>query len=173
MPDNENTRAAWGFHICTSGGFMKKAAIIYASVHHGNTEKVVTAMAHDMPVTLFKAEHAQNIDFSEYDCVGFASGIYAGRFHKSIYAFLKNHRQELPPYAFAVCTSGVGKGRYAKKFAGYLQANGFTVLGAFECRGFDTFGPFKLFGGLGKGHPDDTELADGVAFIKKIMVTSV
>ena len=151
---------------------MKKAAIIYASVHHGNTEKVVTAMAHDMPVTLFKAEHAQNIDFSEYDCVGFASGIYAGRFHKSIYAFLKNHRQELPPYAFAVCTSGVGKGRYAKKFAGYLQANGFTVLGAFECRGFDTFGPFKLFGGLGKGHPDDTELADGVAFIKKIMVTS-
>ena len=173
MPDNENTRAAWGFHICTSGGFMKKAAIIYASVHHGNTEKVVTAMAHDMPVTLFKAEHAQNIDFSEYDCVGFASGIYAGRFHKSIYAFLKNHRQELPPYAFAVCTSGVGKGRYAKKFAGHLQANGFTVLGAFECRGFDTFGPFKLFGGLGKGHPDDTELADGVAFIKKIMVTSV
>lgn len=173
MPDNENTRAAWGFHICTSGGFMKKAAIIYASVHHGNTEKVVTAMAHDMPVTLFKAEHAQNIDFSEYDCVGFASGIYAGRFHKSIYAFLKNHRQELPPYAFAVCTSGVGKGRYAKKFAGYLQANGFTVLGAFECRGFDTFGPFKLFGGLGKGHPDDTELADGVAFIKKIMVTSI
>ena len=130
-------------------------------------------MAHDMPVTLFKAEHAQNIDFSEYDCVGFASGIYAGRFHKSIYAFLKKHRQELPPYAFAVCTSGVGKGRYAKKFAGYLQANGFTVLGAFECRGFDTFGPFKLFGGLGKGHPDDTELADGVAFIKKIMVTSV
>ena len=152
---------------------MKKAAIIYASVHHGNTEKVVTAMAHDMPITLFKAAQAQTIDFSEYDCVGFASGIYAGRFHKSIYAFLKNHRQGLPHYAFAVCTSGVGKGRYAKKFAGYLQANGFTVLGAFECRGFDTFGPFKLFGGLGKGHPDDTELADGVAFIKKIMVTSV
>ena len=112
---------------------MKKAAIIYASVHHGNTEKVVTAMAHDMPVTLFKAEQAQNVDFSEYDCVGFASGIYAGRFHKSIY----------------------------------------TVLGEFECKGFDTFGPFKLFGGLGKGHPDDKELADGVDFIKKIMLTSI
>jgi len=40
---------------------MKKAAIIYASVHHGNTEKVVTAMAHDMPVTLFKAEQANNL----------------------------------------------------------------------------------------------------------------
>ena len=98
-------------------------------------------MAQDMPVTLFKVEQAQNIDFSEYDC--------------------------------AVCTSGMGKGRYAKKFAGYLQANGFTVLGEFECKGFDTFGPFKLFGGLGKGHPDDKELADGVEFIKKIMLTSI
>ena len=78
-------------------------------------------MAHDMPVTLFKAEQAQNIDFSEYDCVGFASGIYAGRCHKSIYAFLKQHRHELPKHAFAVCTSAAGKGRYAKKFAGYLQ----------------------------------------------------
>ena len=56
---------------------MKKAAIIYASVHHGNTEKVVTAMAQDMPVTLFKVEQAQNIDFSEYDCLGFASVIYS------------------------------------------------------------------------------------------------
>ena len=137
---------------------MKKAAIIYASVHHGNTEKVVTAMAQDMPVTLFKAEQAQNIDFSEYDCVGFASGIYAGRFHKSIYAFLKHHRHELPKYAFSVCTSGMGKGRYAKKFAGYLQANGFTVLGEFECKGFNTFGPFKLFGGTAMTLPTGLRL---------------
>lgn len=152
---------------------MKKAAIIYASVHHGNTEKVVTAMARDMPVTLFKVEQAEHIDFSEYDCIGFASGIYAGRCHRSIYAFLKNHRHELPKQTFAVCTSGVGKGKYAKKFADYLAKNGFTVLGEFECKGFDTFGPFKLFGGLGKGHPDDKELADGVAFIKKIMLMSI
>ncbi|MGI5074722.1 flavodoxin [Treponema vincentii] len=151
---------------------MKKAAIIYASVHHGNTEKVVTAMAHDMPVTLFKVEQAEHIDFSEYDCIGFASGIYAGRCHRSIYAFLKNHRHELPKQTFAVCTSGVGKGKYAKKFADYLAKSGFTVLGEFECKGFDTFGPLKLFGGLGKGHPDDKELADGVAFIKKIMLPS-
>ena len=151
---------------------MKKAAIIYASVHHGNTEKVVTAMAHDMPVTLFKVEQAEHIDFSEYDCIGFASGIYAGRCHRSIYAFLKNHRHELPKQTFAVCTSGVGKGKYAKKFADSLAKNGFTVLGECECKGFDTFGPFKLFGGLGKGHPDDKELADGVAFIKKIMLPS-
>ena len=152
---------------------MKKAAIIYASVHHGNTEKVVTAMAHDMPVTLVKAEQAQSIDFSEYDCICFASGICAGRFHRSIYVFLKHHRHELPNHTFAVCTSAVGKGRYAKKFTGYLQSNGFTVLGEFECKGFNTFGPFKLFGGTGKGHPDSKDLADGVAFIQKIMLTSI
>ena len=28
-----------------------------------------------------------------------------------------------------------------------------SVIGKYECLGFDTFGPFKLVGGLQKGHP--------------------
>ena len=30
--------------------------------------------------------------------------------------------------------------------------------------GFDTFGPFKLVGGIAKGHPDEDEIRGAVEF---------
>jgi flavodoxin len=39
-------------------------------------------------------------------------------------------------------------------------------IGRFSCKGYDTFGPFKLVGGLAKGHPDDKDLKDAVSFFK-------
>ena len=32
------------------------------------------------------------------------------------------------------------------------------VMGQFGCLGYDTFGPFKLVGGIAKGHPDEKDL---------------
>ncbi|MDO5847026.1 MAG: hypothetical protein Q4Q20_01815 [Methanocorpusculum sp.] len=39
-----------------------------------------------------------------------------------------------------------------------------TVLGKCSCKGFDTFGPLKLFGGLNKNHPDADEIRKSVEF---------
>ena len=39
-----------------------------------------------------------------------------------------------------------------------------NLVGRFSCKGFDTFGPFKLIGGVAKGHPDDRDLAAAVGF---------
>jgi flavodoxin len=38
--------------------------------------------------------------------------------------------------------------------------------GRFSCKGYDTFGLFKLIGGLAKGHPDDNDLENAVTFFK-------
>ena len=38
------------------------------------------------------------------------------------------------------------------------------IVGRFSCKGFDTFGPFKLIGGVSKAHPDDKDLAEAVEF---------
>lgn len=43
------------------------------------------------------------------------------------------------------------------------------VVGKFSCKGYDTFGPFKLIGGIAKGHADDKDLADAVTFYKGII----
>lgn len=147
---------------------MQKRAIIYASVHHGNTEKLITEAAQALSIELFKVEQAEAIDFSQYSSIGFASGIYAGRFHKSIFKFIHNYQSSLPKATFAVCTSGVGKGWFARKFSAYLRKKGFTVLGEFECKGFDTFGPFKLFGGFAKGHPDSRDIENCAAFFQNL-----
>ena len=53
---------------------MKKA-IVYASVHHGNTEKIVKSIAEECKVDLIDAVKHSDADLSSYDMIGFASGI--------------------------------------------------------------------------------------------------
>ncbi|WP_418290112.1 hypothetical protein, partial [Massilicoli timonensis] len=38
------------------------------------------------------------------------------------------------------------------------------LVGRFSCKGFDTFGPFKLIGGVSKGHPDEKDIAAAIEF---------
>lgn len=50
--------------------------IVYASVHHGNTEKVVKAIAEKHPeVELIDATKTILKDLDSYDLIGFASGV--------------------------------------------------------------------------------------------------
>lgn len=49
-----------------------KIAIIFASVHHGNTRKVVEQIAQNNDVDLIDATQEKEKDLSEYDRIGFA-----------------------------------------------------------------------------------------------------
>ena len=42
------------------------------------------------------------------------------------------------------------------------------ILGKFGCKGFDTFGPFKLVGGIAKGHPNTQDLERARSFYREI-----
>ena len=53
-----------------------KTAIVYYSKHHGNTKKLLDAIAEKHPVTLIDVTKQPDADLSGYDRVGFASGIY-------------------------------------------------------------------------------------------------
>ena len=44
-----------------------------------------------------------------------------------------------------------------------------NVVGQFSCKGYDTFGPFKLIGGLAKGHPDARDLRQATSFVKRLI----
>ena len=54
---------------------MRKV-IVYSSVHHGNTEKLVKNIAEECQVDLIDAVKQPDADLSSYDMIGFASGIY-------------------------------------------------------------------------------------------------
>ena len=144
-----------------------KIAIVYVSVHHKNTEKIAKAMAEASGADLLNLTKDKDIDLSSYDVVGLASGIYAGNMHKTMLRFIDSHK--LPKKAFIVCTSGVTFIDYAKRIKKLIEEKDIEVIGTFKCKGFNTFGPFSLIGGTGKGRPNEKDLNDAKEFIRKIV----
>ena len=74
---------------------MRKA-IVYASVHHGNTGKLVKSIAEECQVDLIDAVKQSDADLSRYDMIGFASGIYFSKFHQSILKFAEKNLPDAP-----------------------------------------------------------------------------
>ena len=64
---------------------MVKTLILYESLHHGNTKKLVDAIAAEYPVEICDARTFEG-DLSKYDLIGFASGVAFGKFYNEIYA---------------------------------------------------------------------------------------
>lgn len=143
-----------------------KTAIIYYSKHHGNTKKLLDAIAAKHDVTLINTLETASADLSGYDIIGFASGIYYSKFHKSVLAFAKS---SLPENAkvFFMYTYGAEKEGYTKAIREAVGSA--EVLGEYGCFGFNTFGPFKLIGGIAKGHPDQEDLNGAVKFYESLM----
>ena len=65
-----------------------KALIIYISVHHGNTERVAKVMANILDADLLQVKQADASMLEQYDLIGFGSGIYVGKHHKSLLDFV-------------------------------------------------------------------------------------
>jgi flavodoxin len=91
------------------------------------------------------------------------SGIYFGKHHKTLQQFVES----LPPVtqkgAFVFSTCGDGK-MHHDALKEKLVTQGFTIVGEFCCKGWDTVGPLRLFGGINKGRPDEKDLAAARAF---------
>ena len=144
-----------------------KIAICYLSYHHGNTRKVVQAMAEAGDVDLIDVRTRQAVGLEKYDCIGLASGIYAFTMHKALEAFARQYLPAGKPVIF-VCTYGGAKGRGSKALRQIAAEKGCPVLGEFGCRGYDTFGPFKLVGGIAKGRPNEQDLEKARAFYQSL-----
>ena len=144
-----------------------KTAICYYSRHHGNTLKVLQTMADGGGIDLIDVTGTRSAQLADYDCVGFASGIYGFEFQKAVVEFA---RQQLPQGkpVFFVYTYGGAKGNGAKAMAEIAAEKDCPVLGEFSCKGFDTFGPFKLVGGIAKGHPNDKDLENARRFYRDL-----
>jgi len=146
---------------------MMKTAICYYSRHHGNTRKVLEAMAQGNGVDLIDVTSRMAVHLEDYDCIGFASGIYYSKFQETVLDFA---RQYLPQGkdVFFVYTCGSMRKGYTRAIAEAVAEKGANILGEYGCRGFDTYGPFKLIGGIAKGHPNADELQKAREFYQSI-----
>ena len=141
---------------------MRKA-IVYTSVHHGNTEKLVKRIAEECQVDLIDAIKQMNADLNDYDMIGFASGIYYSKFHQSILKFSEENLSA-DKKVFLICTYG-GSANF-KSIEQILNKKHASVVGKFGCKGYDTFGPFKLVGGIAKDHPNEEDMKNAADFVK-------
>ena len=144
-----------------------KTAICYYSRHHGNTLKVLEVMAQEGEVKLIDVTAQQTAQLEEYDCIGFASGIYGFEFQKAVVEFARQYLPAGKPVFFVYTYGGV-KGTGSKAVAEIANAKGCSILGEFSCKGYDTFGPFKMVGGIAKGHPDTQDLDNARRFFRQI-----
>lgn len=136
--------------------------------HHENTKKIVDFIAKEGSVTLINAIQIEKVDLTEYELIGFASGIYYSKFHESV---LKVAMEYLPQNkrVFLIYTYGFKRTGYGEDIAKIICEKRGQIVASYGCRGFDTFGPFKIVGGIAKGHPTDEEISEAVRVIKEFM----
>ena len=145
-----------------------KIAIVYYSKHHGNTLQLLEYISQEYLVDLIDASKSTQINLSQYKVVGFASGIYFGKFHKSV---VDTARKCLPDGVpvFFIYTYGSKQKNQTRAIAAAVSEHSCPIWGEYGCRGYDTFGPFKMIGGLNKDHPDGMDLHQALLFYETII----
>ena len=141
-----------------------KTLIVYASVHHRNTEKIAKAMAEELGADLVPVGQAQPETLTAYNLIGFGSGIYAGKFQHALLRFVEMLPTVAEKQAFVFSTCGVRGTQWHAAFKELLANRGFSVAGEFSCKGWDTVSFLKLFGGINKGRPNEKDLKEARRF---------
>ncbi|WP_329575940.1 flavodoxin family protein [Kitasatospora sp. NBC_01250] len=144
-----------------------KAVIVCASVSHGNTKRIADVMGRVLSAPVVEPEQLDPAELSACDLVGFGSGIFSGKFHPRLLQFVRSLPEGERRRAFVFATSGLPEPRwrpFSRPLVGLLEQKGFEVGDVFSCRGFDTWLPFKLVGGINRTRPDTGDLATAQAF---------
>jgi len=149
-----------------------KTLIIYLSIHHGNTKKIVKAMAKVLGTELVKPYQVNLNALAKYNLIGFGSGIYYHKHHESLLSLVDKLPVLKDKKAFIFSTSGVSKkwqfSDFHKPLKKKLLEKSFNIIGEFDCRGWDTYGLFKRIGGISKGRPNEKDLKEAKNFASKL-----
>lgn len=147
--------------------------IVYASRHHGNTEKVARAMGEAVGAEAVKTADCDPARAAEADLLGVGSGIYFARLHRSLVTWIERLPEGGGRPAFVFATSGVRSmpigNAFKKRLRGPLEARGYRVIDTFDCRGYTNYGPFKLIGGIARGRPNEADLERARGFARRMV----
>ncbi|MEV5511161.1 flavodoxin family protein [Streptomyces orinoci] len=144
-----------------------KVMLVCASVSHGNTKRVADVMGQVLEARVVAPEEVDLAELAGCDLVGFGSGIFTGKFHPRLRQFVGALPEREWGRAFVFATSGLPElpvRPFTRPLVRLLEQKGFQVDDAFSCRGWDTWLPFKLVGGIRKDRPNGADLVAARAF---------
>jgi len=147
-----------------------KTLVICFSYHHKNTAKIALVFASALNAEIKTPPEVNPNGLSEYDLIGFGSGIYFGKHHKTLLDLADKLPQVTDKKVFIFSTSGrIGNAsKFHKKLREKLQAKGFNIAGEFNCAGLDTYDLMKIVGGLNKERPNEEDLKQAEAFVQSL-----
>lgn len=146
-----------------------KTLIVYASIHHGNTRRIVEKMAGPLRADLIDLTRGESPNPAGYGLIGLASGVYFHGFHRAVRRYGETAPFRPGQRVFLASTCGAGHTDYSRRLRQTLERRGLAVLGSFQCRGYDTYGIFGLLGGVAKGRPDEEDLRQAALFARKML----
>ena len=149
-----------------------RTVIVYRSKHRGNTKKLVDAIvtAHPEIDTIDVGALGKNEypDLSPYHVIIMASGIYYGNFDKDLLR-VADHCLRDGDKVVGLMTYG-GQAKFnGRDLDGVCRMKFANLLCMYGCPGFDTYGPFKLVGGMNKGRPNQEDIDGAVAFYDRLV----
>ena len=146
-----------------------KTLIIYKSYHHQNTYRLIKHLKDKYNFELLNVDEIDNnLDLSKYDYIGLASGIYGFEFHKDIISLI-NKRNINNKKVFLIFTSCLDKASFASSIKKELLKFNNEIIGVYHTKGYTTFGPLKLFGGVNKNRPNESDFVNLDLFLEKYL----
>ena len=146
--------------------------LVLFSYHHNNTEKIAKVFARVLDAQIRRPRETSPEEIQEYSLVGFGSGIYGEKHHRTLLDLADRLPQVTEKKAFIFSTSAImGEDKVAKDHSTLrekLVSKGYAIVDEFACKGFCDWGPFKLFGGRSKGHPSKEEFKKAEEFAKSL-----
>ena len=147
-----------------------ESLLILFSYHHKNTEKVANVFAKVLGAQIRTPQQIRPEELQEYGLIGFGSGIYGGKHHKSLLDLADRLPQVTNRRAFIFSTSSnlepLAKNHSALREK--LQSKGYMIVDEFTCAGFNTNSFSKLFGGINRGRPNAQDLERAEEFAQSL-----
>jgi flavodoxin len=157
----------------STGAMAPKCLIIVYSYHHNNTAKIAQEFSEVLHAKVKTPEHVILEKLQEYDLIGFGAGIDSGRHYKPLLDLVDRLPNVDKKAGFIFSTSAVqGETKVKKDHAllrQKLESKGYTVIGEFSCKGFNTNSFLKYFGGMNKDRPNSEDLRNAKEFARSLI----
>ncbi len=146
--------------------------LVLFSYHHKNTEKIANVFAKVLAAQIQTPRQVSLEEVQGYDIVGFGSGIYDDKHHRTLLELADKLPQVTDKKAFIFSTSAMmGKDKVAKDHLTLrrnLQSKGYIIVDEFACKGFNTNSFLKYMGGMNKGRPNAEDLKRAEEFVQNM-----